>query len=226
MAHYEETGAEIWKQCSGKLDYVFIGAGTVGTLTGISRYLKEKDANIKVIGVDPFGSILAEPAELNTPAPEGGYQIEGIGYDFIPRVADRSLVDEWMKIGDDDAFYYARRLIKEEGFLCGGSSGTAAAACFKYIKDNNIGEGKRCVFICPDNIRNYISKFVSNDWMYEHGLITEMECMERSNPKLIPNNVWGQDRKISDMPLVEALFLYKSNTCREAIDMMKQKSFD
>jgi len=111
-----------------------MGTGTVGTLTGISRYLKEKDSNIKIIGVDPFGSILAEPSEINTPGPDGGYQIEGIGYDFIPRVADRTLVDEWMKIGDDDAFYYARRLIKEEGFLCGGSSGTALAACMKYIK--------------------------------------------------------------------------------------------
>lgn len=191
MAHYEETGAEIWNQCEGKVDYVFIGAGTVGTLTGISRALKERDPNIKIIGVDPFGSILAEPSELNTPGPVGGYQIEGIGYDFIPRVADRSLVDEWMKIGDEEAFYYARRLIKEEGFLCGGSSGTAMAACMKYIKEHNIGEGKRCVFVCPDNIRNYITKFVSNDWMYEHGFISEQECLERSTPKLIPNKVWG-----------------------------------
>jgi cystathionine beta-synthase len=101
------------------------------------------------------------------------YQIEGIGYDFIPRVCDRTLVDEWVKSGDDESFTMARRLIKEEGFLCGGSSGTAMACAMKYIKEHDIGEGKRCVVVCPDNIRNYISKFINNDWMFEHGLMTE-----------------------------------------------------
>lgn len=173
MAHYEETGQEIYDQCEGKVDYVFLGAGTGGTLAGISRKLKELNSDIKIIGIDPFGSILAEPNELNTPGPENGYQIEGIGYDFIPRVLDRTLVDEWMKIGDEDSFYFARRLIKEEGFLCGGSSGTALAAAMKYIKEHKIGAGKRVVFLCPDNIRNYITKFVNNDWMYEHGFISE-----------------------------------------------------
>ena len=156
---------------------MFAGTGTVGTITGISRYLKERNPNIKVIGVDPYGSDLAQPKELNKPGPEGGYQIEGIGYDFIPRVADRTLIDEWYKSNDDESYHYARRLIKEEGFLCGGSSGTAMAACMSYIKKHDIGEGKRCVIICPDNIRNYITKFVSNDWMYEHGLMSETECM-------------------------------------------------
>jgi len=96
MAHYEETGQEIWDQCEGKLDYVFVGAGTGGTIAGISRKLKEKNPNITIVGVDPFGSILAEPASLNTPGPEGGYQIEGIGYDFMPRVFDRSNIDLWI----------------------------------------------------------------------------------------------------------------------------------
>lgn len=110
-----------------------MGAGTVGTLTGISRALKERDSNIKIIAIDPFGSDLAEPKELNTPGPDGGYHVEGIGYDFIPRVADRTLVDEWLKVGDPESFYYARRLIREEGFLCGGSSGTALAGAIQYI---------------------------------------------------------------------------------------------
>jgi len=101
------------------------------------------------------------------------YQVEGIGYDFVPRVCDRSMVDEWLKIGDDLAFKYARMLISKEGFLCGGSSGTAMAAAVTYIKEHNIGEGKRCVVVCPDNIRNYITKFINNDWMYEHGLMSE-----------------------------------------------------
>ena len=139
-------------------------------------YVKQSinlNTNTKIIGIDPYGSILAEPSVLNTEGPEDGYQVEGIGYDFIPRVLDRSLVDEWMKIGDPESFYYARRLIKEEGFLCGGSSGSAMAGAMKYIKDHNIGEGQRCVIVLPDNIRNYITKFINNDWMYEHSFITE-----------------------------------------------------
>lgn len=201
MAHYQETGQEIWDQCDGKLDYVFVGAGTGGTIAGISRCLKEKNPNITIVGVDPYGSILAEPAALNTPGPEGGYHIEGIGYDFIPRVCDRSNIDEWMKIGDEDAFHYARRLIKEEGFLCGGSSGTALAACIQYIKEHKLGAGVRCVFLCPDNIRNYITKFVNNDWMYEHGLMSEADCCDASVPKLVPHNVWGKEYTIKDLNL-------------------------
>jgi len=227
MAHYEETGQEIWDQCEGKLDYVFIGAGTGGTLAGISRKLKEKDPNIKVIAIDPVGSILAEPASLNEKSPAGGmYQVEGIGYDFIPRVLDRSLVDEWIKSEDPESFEYARKLIRHEGFLCGGSSGTAMAAAVKYIKDHNIGEGKRCVVICPDNIRNYITKFINNDWMYEHGFMSEKECHEANVPKLIPHNVWGQEYKIKDLPLKAAMFLEESMTCKDSISLMLKNSYD
>jgi cystathionine beta-synthase len=227
LAHYEETGEEIWNQCEGKVDYVFMGAGTAGTLTGISRKLKEKNPNVKIIAVDPYGSILAQPEKLNEVQPKGGmYQVEGIGYDFIPRVCDRSLVDEWMKIGDEDAFDCARRLIKEEGFLCGGSSGTALAAALKYIKEHDIGEGKRCVFVCPDNIRNYITKFINNDWMYEHGFISEKECMDANVPKLVPHDVWGKDLTIKDLQLSPAMFLDSSVTCGEAIKQIKNNSFD
>lgn len=136
MAHYEGTGQEIWDQCGGTpgcVDYVFIGAGTAGTLTGVCRKLKEKDPNIKIIGIDPYGSILAEPESMNDPSKipdslKNGYQIEGIGYDFIPRVCDRTLVDEWMKFGDIESYKMARMLIAKEGMLVGGSSGTALAA--------------------------------------------------------------------------------------------------
>lgn len=227
MAHYEETGQEIWEQCDGKVDYVFMGAGTAGTMTGISRALKEKNPDVKIIAVDPFGSILAEPASLNVKQPPGGmYQVEGIGYDFIPRVCDRTLVDEWLKIGDEDSFYYARRLIREEGFLCGGSSGTALAACMQYIKQNSIGEGKRCVIVCPDNIRNYITKFINNDWMFEHGFITEKECLDANTPKLIPNNAWGQAYTVKDLQLKPAQFLTDTLTCIDAIEEIKKSSFD
>lgn len=202
---------------------MFIGAGTGGTITGIARKLKELDPNIKIIGIDPYGSDLALPKELNDFKPEGGYQVEGIGYDFIPRVLDRSQVDEWIKTDDVESFECARRLICEEGFLCGGSSGTALAGALRYIKQHNIGEGKRCVFLCPDNIRNYLTKFINNDWMCERGFMTEEQCMEASIPKLIPHNVWGTDFTIKDLPLTEAVILDTAVTCRQAINITKEK---
>jgi cystathionine beta-synthase len=127
LAHYDETGQEIFDQCGGKVDYVVISAGTGGQVTGISRKLKELDPKIQIIGVDPNGSILAQPETLNK---EGihSYKVEGIGYDFIPRVIDRQYVDKWLKTDDQESFDYARRLIKEEGMLVGGSSGCALAA--------------------------------------------------------------------------------------------------
>ena len=131
-----------------------------------------------------------------------------------------------MKIGDDEAFKYARRMIKEEGFLCGGSSGTAMAAAIKYIKEHNIGAGKRCVVVCPDNIRNYITKFVNNDWMFEHGFISEQECLEANVPKLVPHDVWGKQFTIKDLHLPSALILDKTTPIREAIKQMKANSFD
>jgi cystathionine beta-synthase len=154
------------------------------------------------------------------------YQVEGIGYDFIPRVCDRTHVDEWVKIGDEEAFTFARRMIREEGFLCGGSSGTAMAACMKYIKEHNIGAGKRCVVVLPDNIRNYITKFINNDWMYEHGFISEKQCMEANIPKLVPHNVWGKNFTIADLNLNPAKFLSVDMTCQEAIRCIHDSSYD
>lgn len=136
------------------------------------------DPNIKIIAIDPLGSILATDEELNKlPAAEGGQIVEGIGYDFIPRVLDRSCTDEWMKAPDQETFIMARRLMREEGMMCGGSSGTAMWGALEYIKKHNIGEGKRCVVLLPDNIRNYITKHLSSDWMYEKGYITEQDCI-------------------------------------------------
>lgn len=136
--------------------------------------------------------------------PGGGYEVEGIGYDFVPRVLDRSLVDEWVKNGDEEALPMARRLVKEEGLLCGASSGTAMAAALAYIKKHDIGEGKRCVVLFPDNIRNYITKFINDDWMNKLGLLTEKECLEAQTPKLVPNTVWGPEHTIAQLELQAA----------------------
>jgi len=118
-AHYEGTGREILEQTGGRIDYCVMTAGTGGTVTGVAKVLKENLPDVKVIGVDPVGSILAGPGEITS------YTVEGIGYDFIPDVLDRELIDEWVKSEDRESFLMARRLIRQEGLLCGGSSGAA-----------------------------------------------------------------------------------------------------
>lgn len=225
LVHYDETGQEIYDQCEGRIDYVVISAGTGGTLTGISRKLKELDQNIQIIAVDPVGSILAEPAELNKDG-ISSYKVEGIGYDFIPRVLDRQYVDKWVKIADPEAFEYARRLIAEEGMFVGGSSGTAMAAAVKLIKDLNIGEGKRVVVLLPDSIRNYMTKFINNDWMYENGFITEEECIKLNTSSLVENSDWGQEYTVKDLELHDATFLDSDMTVKQAIDEIQKHSFD
>ena len=160
-AHEVGTGKEILDQCDGKLDAVVMTAGTGGTISGVARAIKKALPSCQVVGVDPEGSILAGPGEIKT------YKVEGIGYDFIPDVLDRRLVDRWIKSNDRDSFLVARQLIRQEGLLVGGSSGSAVWAAMQVCRD--LGPGKRVVVILPDSIRNYLSKFVDDRWMRQQG---------------------------------------------------------
>lgn len=162
LAHYDGTGSEIVDQLDGKVDMVVVGAGTGGTVCGIGRKVKETIPDCVVVGGDPEGSILAEPEALNK-TDVNFYEVEGLGYDFIPTVLDRSVVDRWYKFNDKAALPMARRLIAEEGLLCGGSSGANVIVALEAAKE--LKEGQNCVVILPDNIRNYLSKFVSDSWM-------------------------------------------------------------
>ena len=161
LAHAETTAVEILEQTDGKLDAFVCAAGTGGTITGVARVLKKEVPNCEIIGVDPEGSILAGPDDVKS------YKVEGIGYDFIPDVLDRSLVDRWIKSNDKDSFRVARQLIRQEGLLCGGSCGTAAWAAMQVAKD--MPKGARVVVILPDSVRNYMTKFVDDAWMRQHG---------------------------------------------------------
>lgn len=163
LAHELGTGAEIIEQVGGKLDALVASAGTGGTITGIARAVKRAIPSCKIIGVDPEGSILAGPGEIK------GYKVEGIGYDFIPDVLDRGLVDEWIKSNDRDSFRVARQLIRQEGVLCGGSSGAAVWAALQVAK--TMPAGSRIAVILPDSIRNYLTKFVDDSWMRQHGFV-------------------------------------------------------
>lgn len=160
LAHYEGTAEEIFADLKGDLAMVVMGAGTGGTITGVGKKLKEKSPQIKIVGADPIGSILAGPAEIGT------YKVEGIGYDFIPEVLDTDIVDEWIKTDDQESFQLARRLIREEGLLCGGSCGSAMAAALQAAR--RLKRGQNCVVVLPDGVRNYMSKFVDDQWLKEN----------------------------------------------------------
>lgn len=169
LAHYEGTAEEIWEQCDGRLDVVVMSAGTGGTITGVSRRLKELNPNIIIVGVDPKGSILAQPESLNGDILS--YKVEGIGYDFIPAVLDRKVVDRWVKTEDAASFRMARKLIREEGLLCGGSSGATMSGAMEVIRQMGLGEdsSKRVVVLLADSIRNYMTKHLNDSWMESNG---------------------------------------------------------
>jgi len=166
-AHYKSTAQEILDDMGSDLDMVVIGAGTGGTITGVAKRLKEVNPNIYIVGVDPFGSILAGGDDVHP------YQVEGIGYDFIPDVLDNGIVDEYVKTADKESFQTARRLIREEGLLVGGSSGAVVWAAMKVAA--RLESGQKCLAILPDSIRNYLTKFPDDNWMKENSFLDDEE---------------------------------------------------
>ena len=175
-AHYLGTGPEIWRDMDGRLDAVVIGMGTGGTISGVGRFLKEKDPSIQVLGVDPVGSVYYSLFKTGRLSEPHVYKVEGIGEDMACEALDLSVVDDVYQVTDQECFSTARRLIREEGLFAGGSSGGAAAVALKVAR--KLGPGKRVVTVLPDSASRYVSKFLSDDWMRRHGFLDEPAAVQ------------------------------------------------
>ncbi|MHA2170120.1 MAG: pyridoxal-phosphate dependent enzyme [Candidatus Kariarchaeaceae archaeon] len=170
LAHYLTTGPEIWKQTNGKITHFIAGVGTGGTISGVGKYLKEKNPNVKIIGIDPEGSILAHYHQFrNTDIKARSYRVEGVGEDIIPGTIDFDIIDEMVTVDDQASFEWTRDLARKDGLLLGGSSGLAAAGAEKYFETHDSSEDYSVVILFPDTGERYLGKVFSDSWLRAHG---------------------------------------------------------
>jgi cystathionine beta-synthase len=162
QAQYDTTGPEIWQQTEGTIDILAAGIGTGGTITGAGRYLKEQNPQVTVLGIDPAGSIFTAPTDEDVAT----YLIEGVGEDFWPETFDRSVVDRYEVVTDEQAFQMTRRLARVEGLLVGGSCGMAVEGALRVAAER---PNDLVVVILPDSGRNYLSKIFNDEWMAAQG---------------------------------------------------------
>lgn len=203
LAHYDHTAEEIIEQLDGKLDYIVLGAGTGGHLNGISRKLKEKIPNIKVIAVEPLGSIIRDPDN----ATMGKWKAEGMGAYVIPRACDVSLIDQWFVVTDQDSFDYARKLIRKEGLLVGGTSGSLYWAAVQVAK--TLSSDKRILVLLPDSSHNYYSTFLNDNWMIQNGFMEEKPIQQT------------EGKKVRDLGLEKCVTCSYDLSIREVFRIMK-----
>ena len=205
-AHYRSTGPEIWEQTGGKITHFVCGMGTGGTISGAGKFLKEKNRKVKVIGVDPLGSILKDYFYTKEMTKPHTYKIEGIGEDFIPETTWFNVIDEIVKVSDKEAYLMTRRLAREEALLVGSSSGAAVSGALKVAE--GLGEDDVLVVLLPDTGERYLSKAHNEEWLKEHGFLEE--------PTAPLMAILRRKERIAGIVAVEA-----GATVREAVDMMR-----
>lgn len=174
-AHYEMTGPEIWEQTEGKITHYAAGMGTGGTISGVAKYLKEKNSSIQVIGIDSVGSVYKKYFETgefdkNEIKP---YLTEGIGEDLIPANIDMDLIDDVVQVNDKNALLMTRTLAKKEGLFVGGSCGAAVYGALEYAREKKLSKDDMMVIILPDSGTRYVGKIFNDEWMREHHFLDE-----------------------------------------------------
>ena len=188
-AHYETTGREIWEQSEGRVTHFVASAGTGGTITGVGRYLKEKNPDVKIVGVDPDGSMIAPFFNTGEKVDGHPYKVEGIGNDKIPGTLDLGVVDEFLSFGDGEAFRMARRVSREEGLFAGGSAGLLVHSAVEIAKRINDPDAFVVTLVCDWGER-YLSKTYDDDWMRENGFLerpkrnTALEALEEKHSRV------------------------------------------
>ena len=168
-AHYSSTGPEIWEDSEGKITHFVCGMGTGGTISGVGKYLKEKNPNVKIIGVDPYGSLFYDFVKRGETIKAKTYVVEGIGEDFFPTTMNLKILDDVFQVNDEECFVVARRLVKQEGLFTGGSGGGCISAALKLAK--GLGPEAFIVAFLPDTGMRYLSKVYNDEWMRERGYV-------------------------------------------------------
>jgi len=212
-AHYSSTGPEIWRQTDGKITHFVAGMGTGGTISGIGKYLKEKNPKCTIVGVDPEGSILEKVfrKEQWNWSDSHPYKVEGIGEDFVPQNLRFEYIDDVVTVSDRDSFLMGRRLTREEGLFCGGSSGSAAEGALRYARDKNLPADTLMVVLLPDAGEIYLSKMYSDEWMRQNQYLGSKVRAE--------DVLTAKKRKLPQLVSVET-----ASSVREAIEIMNRTS--
>lgn len=207
-SHYETTGPEVWEQTDGKITHFVAGVGTGGTISGIGRYLKEKNPDVQVIGADPAGSVYS-----------GGsgrpYLVEGVGEDFWPETYDKTIADRIIEVSDADSFAFTRRLAREEAMLVGGSSGMAAFAA-RQLAHELAAEGRDdavIVVLLPDSGRGYLTKVFNDAWLGQYGFATEAD----SDSRTVGEVLRGKSGQLPDL-----VHTHPSETIAEAVHILQE----
>ncbi|MBC9225355.1 cystathionine beta-synthase [Aeromicrobium sp. 636] len=206
-SHYETSGPEIWKATEGRVTHFVAGVGTGGTITGVGRFLKEQNPDIKIIGADPEGSVYSG----GTGRP---YLVEGVGEDFWPSAYDPSVVDEIIAVSDADSFDMTRRLAREEGLLVGGSCGMAVVAAARVAE--RLTPDDLVVVLLPDGGRGYLSKIFNDDWMASYGFLRTPLSGDAMDLRVIDI----LRRKSGDLPAL--VHTHPSETVRDAIEILRE----